>query len=580
MSNALRRFLHLLLAVVLTTQALRLQRVNNGAGILPVRKGEAVISSDKWIVFKVLNISLLCRDLEFNVNRYANLNNHVLSYFKGKLDVGIANIKTQTDYIKDTTIGKLRQISPSKRIKRGILNPLGSLIKIFTGNLDNDDAIRYDNLISEAKLRTENVAKKLSLVTEMVQSFVNIANSTQNNFIQLDKAIWELRKQINITKSVQIREQIISVYNLFFHNFQTLFIRLDELETTIAFSKLRTLHQSILDSDELLQILKKIEENNKLVYPVNEANLVKIEQTIELKSYFKENQITFILEIPLIKKDIYTYYKILPIPTTNESNQTTLIIPKFPYLIMKGLKTQSLSQPCKKIDEQYYLCNENEMSAFIEDTCVIDLMKRTPNATSCRPTYVKLENIKLTPIQLNRWILYSKDNSVLTQVCKDEVTHHNIQGTYILTMNENCIIEIEKYKLKKRTLQFEKIKYSDLPLLSLPEILPLQPEKESYPINLEEIDLSDIRLMSYLLKKSESEVICKVNESVINVKSISVGTVIIYVILILIIIIVLLYLYRYKKDIRNHHSEKSPNEDFELKEGGVIHSHGLVSIQT
>lgn len=547
---------------------------------MPVRNGEAVVSFDKWIVFKVLNISLLSNDLEFNLNSYENLNNEVLSYFnKRPITVEITDMKTQTDYLKNVIIQKFHQIAPTKRIKRGILNPLGSMIKILTGNLDNEDAIMYEKLIDELKLSQTSVSNRITLVTEMVQSFVNVANSTHNNFIQLDKAIWELRRQFNNTKSVLHLQHVIFVYNLFFHNFQTFFIRLDELETAIAFSKLNTLHQSIIDSDELLKTLKNIEETSKLVYPVNLDNLIKLEQTIDLKAYFKENQITFILEIPLIQKGIYIYYQIFPLPITNELNQTSLIIPKFPYLLMKGLKAQSLSQPCKEIDEALYLCDENEISTVAGDKCVIELMEFTPNTTSCHPIQVQIDNVKIISIQPNNWILYSKKSSLLTRICKNEVSRHDVRGTYILTIDDECEVKVDKITLRRRMTQLKKIEFPVLPIINSPATLPAS-EKQNSKFDLEEIDLSNLQLLSFLVKKSESEVLSKDNESIINHKTISVGTLILYVIVLISILIVILYFYKLKGSDRNHQLEILPKDNFELKEGGVIHPHGTIAVHT
>ena len=39
----------------------------------------------------------------------------------------------------------------TKRIKRGLINGLGSIIKSISGNLDQNDAEKYDNLIDQLK---------------------------------------------------------------------------------------------------------------------------------------------------------------------------------------------------------------------------------------------------------------------------------------------------------------------------------------------------------------------------------------------------------------------------------------------
>lgn len=58
-----------------------------------------------------------------------------------------------------------------------------------------------------------------------------------------------------------------------------IYLKVDEIETAIAFSKLGTLHQSVIDTNELYSLLIDIEKTDKLVYPVNLDNLLLIEQS-------------------------------------------------------------------------------------------------------------------------------------------------------------------------------------------------------------------------------------------------------------------------------------------------------------
>lgn len=86
---------------------------------------------------------------------------------------------------------------------------------------------------------------------------------------------------------------------------------MNEIETVLAFSKVSVLLQSIVNSTEFLLLLKEIENVNHLVYKVNESNLLKLEKVIAVKAYVKVNQITFILEVTLLDKKSYDYFKII-----------------------------------------------------------------------------------------------------------------------------------------------------------------------------------------------------------------------------------------------------------------------------
>lgn len=88
-----------------------LQPVDHNPGILPVKEGQALISSDKWTIVKILDLNLIREDLKFNLNRYANLNTHMNHYFDSKpLISEINDIKTQTDFVKKYYNRKIKSI--------------------------------------------------------------------------------------------------------------------------------------------------------------------------------------------------------------------------------------------------------------------------------------------------------------------------------------------------------------------------------------------------------------------------------------------------------------------------------------
>lgn len=411
----------------------------------------------------------------------------------------------------------------------------------------------------------------MTVVAEMMDSLINISSSTKYNFIQLDKVILDIRKQLNDTRSAFNELKFINVYNLFLHNFEMLYVRLDEIETAIAFSKLGTLHQSIIDTNELLSLFKTIEIKNRLVFPATLDNIFKLEQCIKLKVYAKENQITFILDIPLVEPDKYSYYRIIPLPITNSINQTSLVLPKYPYLLMKGLKAVSMLRPCREIDESLFLCDEDYSPLMIKDACVIELMSFAINTTECHPISVEFDDVKIEKIQTDRWILYTKSTLLITKSCENEITHHHICGTYIITADDDCEATIKDITLRRHQGNLERISIPALPVINLPEILPLITSPlESRPTNLDGVDLLNLQHLSHVLAKSESVSVKSENESVINVKDMSIGTLVLYVLLIIVFLFYCKkFVYRF---IRNSQDEVNSPDNFELTVGEVMHS--------
>lgn len=470
-----------------------------------------------------------------------------------------------------STIEKFKQLIPSIRIKQSILNPLGSIIKIITGNLDYEDANRYERLINSLKARQSTLTKRVTIISEMSENLVKITNTTNTNFIYIDKQLWELRKLFNQTRANVTIQNAINIYNLFLHNFQLLYTHLDEIETCITFSKLRMLHQSLVNPDEMIKLLKEIETKTKLVYPVSYDNLVKIEHCIALKAYSYRSQITFILEIPLIKDKVYTYYRAIPIPVTDSHNSTKIIIPKYPYLLARGSDMVSLSQPCDELHDEKFLCHEDESQLPLEDPCITSLMKFSGNTSYCNPVLVEINSVKIVSVGKQTWILYSRAGNIFTKSCNNEITKETIMGTYLLTLDDHCDVKIGEITLKSHNFSEIKENLRKLPIISLPEIADVEPQLQRDPINLDTDDLGNLQHLNNLLKISESEVKDE-DLMVIKVKSVSVATLVLYIILVLVTFIFTSYkcnLFRFF--YRNHQSNSNPSDNFELEGGRVMH---------
>ncbi|CAB3238648.1 unnamed protein product [Arctia plantaginis] len=435
------------------------------------------------------------------------------------LDGSLVDAELQTQYIMNITIQRYNQLIPSNIIKRGLINPAGSIIKAITGNMDNEDAIRYDNLINNIQSKQNVMSSKITLISEMVDTFVNITNSTRNNFIILEKTIKEIEEILNKTQFQRIKNLVLNTYNLLTHNFQVLLTRLDEVDTAVSFSRVNILHQSILDTNELFKILKDIEKTDRLAFPVTITNLVNIEHCIDIKAYVKGKQITFIMTVPTVQLDVYNYYTLHPFPMYNPNlNLSFLITPKHSHILAKGLKLVSLSQTCREIDEGKFLCYESNVSFEEETTCIKDLMTFSAKIMSCRPLPVNASDIKIKYIQPNSWLIYAGFSTFLTEDCDSETSQRSVMGTYIITLDNACEVKLGKITLRQRRLQAAEMDFRSTPTIHLPSIIAPEDIKLRSTINLDEIDLENLQILSHALKDS-SAVISNSDNQVVNLHS-------------------------------------------------------------
>lgn len=552
--------------------ALQLQRVDSNPGILPVKLGQAYKQEDKWTIVKVIDLASLNDALVLVSSKY--------NEFDSLINVNIPfenefyNIKLLTRSLHDDTIEKFKQLVPSSRIKRGILNPLGSLIKLVTGNLDHEDAIRYDKLISQEQKVQLKTNKRLTIVSRTLECLINSTETLHNNTMILEERLKRIER---IVTKVATKENnsmysvyILNMFNLFITNFRGIYITISELETALALSKVSVLHQSIVNSTELLTILRGIEKHDRLIYPVSLSNLVNIEKTIVVKAYVKESQITFILEVPLTDNDIYNYYKLYSLPMFDPlTNLTSIIIPKYPYLLVKSSKYLPVANPCEEMSAHQFLCQEDAVVPYPEPTCIEQLMTFQTNLTVCLPHSVHAEDIKVQRIGPVDWMVYSRTNNILMEKCHDDVTRNQIQGTYILTINEDCELYLKETKLDRRRSSAANLLYRITPITSLPKLKRVN-LIGTRKMDIKGINLDDLKHFATVLnseksfsENSESDV------SIVKTDSISLATVILYIIIFIFIVSFLVWKLKFLRKIRNPHDSKS-SDDFEFKEGGVM----------
>ena len=167
--------------------ALHLQSLENNPGVYPVKEGQAYLQTDYWTIIKVLNLNKIYDDLNFVISKYNEFNsliNKNISYLR---DFQVARL--HVEYIRDITVQKYEQLVPQKRFKRGLFNPLGSLIKIITGNLDYNDAVRYEKIISQLANDQTTMRNKFTLISKMLDSFINTTEVLNQNSVVLDERL-------------------------------------------------------------------------------------------------------------------------------------------------------------------------------------------------------------------------------------------------------------------------------------------------------------------------------------------------------------------------------------------------------
>ncbi|KAG5870699.1 hypothetical protein JTB14_000196 [Gonioctena quinquepunctata] len=99
-------------------------------GILPLKLGPAKIRTSTHDFIHYYNLTPIAQEIDAIQNQYE------------------ANFIQGLQYQLEAVHRKFQSIYPSLRGKRALINALGSIVKAISGNLDQDDAEKYDSAIS------------------------------------------------------------------------------------------------------------------------------------------------------------------------------------------------------------------------------------------------------------------------------------------------------------------------------------------------------------------------------------------------------------------------------------------------
>lgn len=274
----------------------RFRQLGSNENVVIIEQKLTRIIEGKWTIIHNLNIE----PINENLNSLQLLVKHAKSrdknndllYIYERIDIILQHI---------AEICKHLNIQSKNRVKRGLFNGLGIIIKYVTGNLDDNDLgnIQHD-------LQTLRIAynKQISITDETLEEFNKQLANITNFQNQIGKRFNDMVSNKN--------EQRIALSILL--QSQTLQEVAERLATAITFAEHKMYHYSIIQSQLLQDTIKSIPKDKMI-----SSNLNDVEQFISVESKIINNIIYFMINIPLVKDTIYNTRKIIPIIHNNPS---------------------------------------------------------------------------------------------------------------------------------------------------------------------------------------------------------------------------------------------------------------------
>lgn len=436
--------------------------------------------------------------------------------------------------IQDRVESKIKEIIPHpKRTKRGLINALGSVFKAVTGNLDANDGERYESLIKELQTNQNklegSILKQNSLSISVIEKFNSTLEKISHNEKIIESKINEIHFYVQKTTQKENSLFIKDVINQIINVYEVIDSILQDIENSLTFAKLKTMHPSIIKTEDLFLELVKIQNQiGQQIMPleVNFQNTLLFEKLINIECFIFNNKITYLLHIPITYANSFNYYHIYSIPIWYQS-LFKVVLPRNKYLLKNQLHFSYRGQPCQEILPKKYICDKEEPKKIQPDSpCVVKLLDSTNDTSTCQQTEVQITHPIINQLDNpNQWIIILPLEETIKLNCLNQQESRKAFGTYLLEIPLGCQVTTKEESIINNQ---KLIKTSYQPILfpdfnRVPTMLPTL----NLSIQLQEVKLDGLHELKNQIMENQPHTVFR---NISNPPSI--WTVIIYLLLI------------------------------------------------
>ncbi|CAH2020264.1 unnamed protein product [Acanthoscelides obtectus] len=196
-----------------------------------MKLGTAKITKNCHSILYFYDVNLIItevNDLKKKTENVAKLTRKYIEHYKHS-----ANYLNVLYFLERKVDGKLNDIFPSTyetvpsfsvRIKRGLINGLGSIFKAITGNLDASDGEKFESLISDLQndqnKLSEAINSQNTLSVELIDNFNKTVSQITHNQKLLEAKINQLltamiNTQAYIENGFFLRDTISEIMNIY-----------------------------------------------------------------------------------------------------------------------------------------------------------------------------------------------------------------------------------------------------------------------------------------------------------------------------------------------------------------------------
>lgn len=466
--------LQFLLAMFGTFVAFEFTPQEHRTGLTFVNLSKARISYDTYTMLYYLeiseykNLANLISEFIVKSEEYCNeLATDLYNHSNKSCKIMIEQLTTQLKHVERDELDIEAYQQKTKHNKRS-LEVVGNFLHWAFGLMDADTARQYDEKIDQIHNNSSRLHHLVHQQTMLIKEQINVNNNSIKN---LEFQITKMKDFVNTYldyingeahfKAVVIFTEGVTIAKLLIMEHQRLSQQILHCLENVISGKITQL----IPKDKLLNDLRivesKLEENQKLPINFSFENPLHIFKYSKIATSLYGNRLFMEINIPLVERDIYTAYKIIPIPTTINGN-TVIINPSTNYVLindgvkeyipitMKEYKDSEINLRGEKIIKPA----ENSRFEYLENCEVSIFMNPTKRTLEkhCDFKIIPTSNYFIPINSNNQYYLTVNKPIIITEYCRGKSsTIREINENGLLIIEKECRVTTDKISLRPRT---------------------------------------------------------------------------------------------------------------------------------
>lgn len=463
-------------------QEIRLESLNDGPGILPFKLGPAKIISHYHSFLQYVDLYELHNTIQSVIIQ--------LNQITPELHIKTKSLfEPHMNYLKFKLNSVFQQLKSFEinRVKRGLVDGLGSVIKSITGNLDYVDAQHYNKAIKDLQESENKLISEYNNHVTLSKDWSAQYTKTIDNIIENQNKIQTLIKKINESEVERDYDLIkyahlAQVFLILNDNVETVSQELNKLENAMGFIRTSTVHHGILNLDSIRTMIANVSNlygNQRVV----ELDIREYFDIIRIGSYFVGNQIVIVYKFPIVLPFDYDMYKLSIIPNRNNK----ILIPPYPFLILNEKDFKYTEAECPK-SSKWYLCDDKRsLQGQTSKDCIQQLITTQVTSPSCNPVPVTLNQVAYDKLDDKHYSIHFPVPTKTHFSCGQD-SYRTLQGSYLVVLPHQCYLETPQFTIANVNdhLKGQVVKIMNLPNDDVASASPIP------TINLNSINLDQL----------------------------------------------------------------------------------------